>query len=423
MKVMPVNFRTLLCCLILVIGIPASQAQQKIADTVYYNENWQICEEPIAAYYRVGVLAAVDDLWYYTGLIKDYNINHDLLMEGEYAANGKKNGLFTFYYPNGKKESAGHYEMDKMFGRWHWYYPDEKERAEVYFTPVEQDFKFIRYIDENGVVQLENGVGQFSWPSNININVKSNGFVVNGKFDQGKRKGKWDFIQAGPNGDIIYFTEIYEDDGSYKKTRYNYSYGKNEQTPFPFQFSNVRLTAIESIIYDRHFYFNGDSLSSQFLIDYVVNRKPLEIKTKYKIFDSVYIDMIRTFYKDVSYFDFVTKDVDADIEFRLGTNGFPDDITIKGTGVSNTERKLIIYLLQKFRNIELPASGAIAVEGYHHIYMYGLDLSDFYPPSMRSTRGREIFFSFMKKQKMLDMLNASKKDIKKFLFDRASGYF
>jgi len=63
------------------------------------------------------------------------------------------------------------------------------------------------------------------------------------------------------------------------------------------------------------------------------------------------------------------------------------------------------------------------VEGYHHIYMYGLDLSDFYPPSMRSTRGREIFFSFMKKQKMLDMLNASKKDIKKFLFDRASGYY
>jgi hypothetical protein len=164
-------------------------------------------------------------------------------------------------------------------------------------------------------------------------------------------------------------------------------------------------------------------LASQNLIEYVINRKPVEIKTKYKNFDSVYIDMIRTLYKDVSYFDFVKKDIDADIEFRLGTNGFPDDITIKGTGVSNSERNLIIFLLQKFRNIELPASGAIAVEGYHHIYMYGLDLSDFYPPSMRSMVGREIFFSFMKKQKMLDILNASKKDIKKLLFDRVSGYY
>lgn len=422
MKALPLVFRTSPWMICLLFSIQSAHSQQKIADTVYYNENWQICEQPIAAYYRVGVLAAVDDLWYYTGPIKDYNINHELLMEGEYAANGKKNGLFTFYFPNGKKESSGHYEMDKMFGRWHWYYPDEKERAEVYFTPVEQDFKFIRYIDENGVVQLDNGVGQFTWPCNININVKTNGYVVTGKFDQGKRKGKWDFNQASPDGNLVIFTEIYEDDGSYKKTRNNYAFGSNKKSPFPFQFSRERLTMIETIPYDRHFYFNGDSVSSQYLIDYVVNHKPVEIKTKHKIFDSVYIDMIRTLYKDVSYFDFVTKDIDADIEFRLGTNGFPDDITIKGTGFSSLERNLIIFLLQKFRNIELPASGAIAVEGYHHIYMYGLDLSDFYPPSMRSMRGREIFFSYMKKQKMLEMLNANKRDIKKFLFDKAMGY-
>jgi antitoxin component YwqK of YwqJK toxin-antitoxin module len=34
---------------------------------------------------------------------------------------GQRNGLWTFYYPNGKAESEGHYENGEQIGKWKFY--------------------------------------------------------------------------------------------------------------------------------------------------------------------------------------------------------------------------------------------------------------------------------------------------------------
>jgi len=81
---------------------------QKITDTIFYNRAWQICEKPIASYYRIGTLA-IDSFWFYTGKVKDFDINGQLLMEGEYNNKGDKDGLFRFYYPDGKLMISGKY--------------------------------------------------------------------------------------------------------------------------------------------------------------------------------------------------------------------------------------------------------------------------------------------------------------------------
>ena len=52
--------------LIIVINLPVKAKAQKITDTIFYNGAWQICEKPLAKYYRIGTLV-IDSFWYYTG--------------------------------------------------------------------------------------------------------------------------------------------------------------------------------------------------------------------------------------------------------------------------------------------------------------------------------------------------------------------
>ncbi len=73
--------------LLLISANESAKAQQKITDTVYFNNNWQICEQPIANYYRTGTLVIKDNVCYYWGHIKDFTIDNRLLMDGEYDYN------------------------------------------------------------------------------------------------------------------------------------------------------------------------------------------------------------------------------------------------------------------------------------------------------------------------------------------------
>ena len=78
---------------------------QKDTVTRYYNFNWEKTSKENAIYYR-NAFKNDSNTW----TVKDYfSISNKLQMSGTFTNKRfkKKNGFFTFYYPNGYKESEG----------------------------------------------------------------------------------------------------------------------------------------------------------------------------------------------------------------------------------------------------------------------------------------------------------------------------
>ena len=71
--------------------------------------------------------------------------------------------------------------------------------------------------------------------------------------------------------------------------------------------------------------------------------------------------------------------------------------------------------MKKFKNIDMPGTEAIAVEEYHKIYFYTINMGRFMPGGLKAYAKQEIFFAPIKREQFLSILNAKKKQIKKYL--------
>lgn len=91
-------------------------------DTLYYDRGWRICVRPMATYYRACTLNKTGKI-YFVGAFRDYTIDHKLLATGSYDGSGRRQGLFTYYYVNGKTRKLGHFVDDEMKGPWYFYKP------------------------------------------------------------------------------------------------------------------------------------------------------------------------------------------------------------------------------------------------------------------------------------------------------------
>lgn len=195
---------------------------QKITDTIFFNKDWQICEKPIANYYRIGTLI-VDSIWYYTGKLKDYDINGQLRMEGEYNNKGQKDGLFRFYDADGKLMISGKFWQNFMIGDWQWNYSNDSLRAIINFDGLSSDFKFIKFKLPDGTTTLENGTGKFEWHTN-SYYAGLPSFKVYGSFFEGKRSGSWRYYLTGAGDESFRFEEKYDRDGKFKKATVSGNY-------------------------------------------------------------------------------------------------------------------------------------------------------------------------------------------------------
>lgn len=397
---------------------------QKITDTIFYNNDWQICEKSIAANYRIGTLA-IDSFWFYTGKIKDYSIADTLLMEGAYTEDGYKTGLFKFYYPNGKLRLLGRYEDDKMKGAWQWYYQDGSVKAIIIFEGVDNNFEFLQYTTPDGKTTLQNGTGDFEWFT-ASENLKYAGDKVYGSFLEGKRSGTWSYSVPKPGkDDVLLFKEKYDDNGRYKKTitAVNY-YGKQPKSSYAeYNFEPVSIAITEHMAYDNFFRKGGDSTGELALTRYLLNRKAAEIIVKDSTFENALLFIIHTLENNRNRLEYQEKDVDGNIEFKLGDKGYPEDITVTGKGITDKEKEFIIFLLSKFHNIEMPGSGSVAIEGYHTIYFYSINIKEFTPASMKDLVNNDLFFSTLPKDKLLVLMRSVKKKLKKYIREEYSFYW
>jgi antitoxin component YwqK of YwqJK toxin-antitoxin module len=134
------------------------------------------CSEPVK---KGKVVIKMDSIIYKPGTKEPFNGTWDDEFDSMRVTfdvvNGKKEGNFSVYYPNGKLqmsgklknnrnigrweyyfengnlESAGNFENDKPEGEWNWYYPDQTLRQTGYFHLGKRDSIWKSY-DEKGTL-------------------------------------------------------------------------------------------------------------------------------------------------------------------------------------------------------------------------------------------------------------------------------
>ena len=72
------------------------------------------------------------------GSFKSYYPNGNLLMSGQ-MKNNCNIGEWKYYYENGNLESFGNFDSDMPEGKWTWYYPDKKLKQVGYFHLGQRD--------------------------------------------------------------------------------------------------------------------------------------------------------------------------------------------------------------------------------------------------------------------------------------------
>jgi antitoxin component YwqK of YwqJK toxin-antitoxin module len=221
--------------------------------TIYFNEKWEmVCCKDSASFYRIGIY----DHGIYDGPVSDYFITGQLQMKGEYSS-WMKNGVFTWYYKNGKKMCTGIFQNG--------------------------DFTMMNGWDSHGNKVVVNGDGNFTWYLGFNMHPsdigaykggKKNGIWQNYSFDgakiieevsydkgiplmidawddQGKQKivsqGNGKYIRYFKNGKIKCIGNFSEGKGEGEWVRYF----ENGNVESKMNFKNGNLTGTSTYYYDH----------------------------------------------------------------------------------------------------------------------------------------------------------------------------
>lgn len=419
------KFLLVVCYLFLLFinFLPYRGNAQKTTDTIFFNIGWQICEKPMAAYYRIGTLL-IDSNWIYTGKFKDYSMQGILQTEGEYGEDGTRNGNFVFYDTEGKMIATGNYVHGKKSGRWQWVYTNGSPRAVIDFSKGDTDFRFEFYRNNHGEVTLENGNGNFTWNTAAFEDLDGS-LTVLGAYENGKRTGTWKYYRGDqPSNDALVCSEIYNVEDGFKKSKsYGYSRRTTHEKCFDWLFVPRTLFTTENMFFDNFFWRGPDTVATTNLKNYLLNRKSVDIVLKQKGFDNAFFNILSNLDSYRGRFDYESKDIDGIIEFKVGDRSMPEDITVTGNNITATEKDFLLYLMGKFRNIEMPGDSSIAYEGYHKIYFYSLNMKEYVPVEIRDDVGRELFFTTIPRDKYLLILKANKRRIKKYIREEFRHYW
>ena len=187
--------------------------------------------------YKDGILTGegiLDDEGREQGSWKEYHPNGQIKSKGEYL-NGKKIEDWIFYYANGKIEQKGKYDKKgKAQGTWIWYFENEKVLREENYIDNLQEGSMVEYNDTGGVVtkgEYAEGQKEGEWIYEMGD------YREIGKYKSDKLEGYWkhfyhngilrfegNFIDGNPDGKH----KFYYPDGKIKEIG-KYSVGRKEE--------------------------------------------------------------------------------------------------------------------------------------------------------------------------------------------------
>ncbi len=382
--------RAILFLLVFDIVVAPSYSQQP--DTIYFNAAWQICEKPLAQYYRFGRVV-IDTFWFYKGKVQDFYLSDAMQMDGNYSDIGYKEGKFYFFYSDKVIMSTGSYKNNLRTGIWEYYYPDGSLQAKIRFTEDGNEFVVLDYMNPKGVAETKDSSGNFSLllsPGDIYPTYR-----VTGEFKKGKKTGTWEYHIENFNFGLS-LREQFKDGQFQKGTAFKHlggvyeTYKKQKYTWMIQEYDKFKVT--ESFKKDRtsfrHIKDDAD------LRDYLVSGKEPEFELDTSFFNS-YSGVLSTLNTRsiIKHFNNREKIYSGEAIFLLTDSGAVRDIEIYGN-LSEEERTLMLFFLKKFKTFKEIAKNGEELNAEHKIYFFTAFAKDVLPISVRAgTADRQFFFS------------------------------
>jgi len=144
----------------------------------------------------------------FTGRFKDVSkLNPQLVVaEGNYTADGLKDGSFISRYLNGNLQTKGNFKNNKLDGKWEMYYDDGKPKLTFEANGI--DIKIIDNWDTKGSKIVDNGKGNYL--------VDLGELYWKGKLVNGKPDGTWKAMLTDDATNATIISESYKA-GVFKK--------------------------------------------------------------------------------------------------------------------------------------------------------------------------------------------------------------
>ncbi len=204
---------TLLCCVgfsgfAIAQNIPTIPLQRSVRfkfvtkDSVIVplNDEFDMIEDSCAQVTRYGHLKMPERKFF--GHVKDVSRANPglVLTDGNYNADGQKEGQFVTHYLNGQLQAQGNFKGNEFDGGWQMYYDDGKPK--LTFEASGKDIKVLNAWDEKGVKYVDNGKG--------NYRVDLGAIYWKGKLLGGKPDGSWHAYRRDDATNTEVITESYK---------------------------------------------------------------------------------------------------------------------------------------------------------------------------------------------------------------------
>ena len=158
---------------------------------------------------------------------KEYWPNGMLRSEGQYVDDARE-GRWVFYRESGEKEQQGEYMSDAIHGAWTWWYPGGSIHREEAYRRGEPVGLFVEY-DTTGAALVsgayEQGLRHGSWRMQVNDHLEEGHYVYGEKdgvwthtYGNGKRQFEGAYVVGQPDGKhrIWHENGVLEEEGSMK---------------------------------------------------------------------------------------------------------------------------------------------------------------------------------------------------------------
>lgn len=402
-------FLALLCC---------HEAKSQRTDTLYFNANWQICEKPFASYYRFGNIVT-EGMWYYQGRVLDYYNNDTLQMEGSYSDSGTREGVFRFYYTNGKMLASGAFFGVQQKGLWEFYHPNGKLKLKLDYAGDGKNYIILEFRDSSGVPLLQNGTGEFQIPVSFMNGAAT--YTLVGHMKNGKREGIWEYRDFHPirREWVTVMTEEFSDDkfkeGIVYKVYPTTTVSSRHKTPT----DRISLIGFEKFIPTESFAkdpisFRDMQLDND-LLEYLQTRK----SPTYAVDSSSYaksmigiLEILNTA-SITRFFSKPGKVYGGEVVFTLTDSGAIQNVEVYGN-LDDKEKEQMIFFARKFKNIRDITTEAEELNDERKIYFFSLFMADFIPKwYLQYFPAHYFFFSPWPYRATIDKIKAIRKKPKK----------
>lgn len=238
---------------LIVISTHLVNAQPK----TFLDKDYQLTEESEALYYVKNTIETSMDLV----KVERYYVDNDQLeSKGYMEQDGKKQGTWQWFYPNGKEKKQLTYSSGKVVGMQAYYSSDGTLIRAFKFDKnrrAEMPFEINHFTNLDGTIQVKDGNGFYKGPyyGFLETDIDS----IAGNYKNGKATGSW---KGYKNGSLL-FEEHYEmgrliKGKTFKNGSLNSNYNKFRQQAIP----QMRYKKFRSLLHRNiMFYIEGFNIN------------------------------------------------------------------------------------------------------------------------------------------------------------------